>query len=664
MDGRVSYKYISWFMTSEAVAYAQGGSHASGVTASTSTASSSSDMAAVSPSSKKKKKKRAAKLRPQTVEEVFSTLSTLKANGINPPPEKIVLTPRSADACLRTGVNPETLKIRDLESFGDNGVSPAVQKMRHEAYSMRRHDQMKLVRAEKKKILAEEDSATEEVHGFRSYRGPNHRSPSTSPKKDSPDKAASSMIEVEQRRLEKVQFRQQREIEQMLEFEMKRNRMAEEASAKLVREKELHDAMEAEKVQRLKELAELKRMKEIQKKAQEDAAEERRRQVAAQMFQRDKELSDQKARQDRLRKIEMKMREEERKKKAEEHRVKTEMIMARQQAEIQARLQELTVAEETRNRMMEEQREQRTLEMEERREVVTKRINKNLKQARRVEIERKREIRHKQRQSELLRAQMKEEQDRQRELAHQEMELMERKRQMVLEEARREDERKKHMLLEKQREVDENVQSVQEAHSRELYLRREQRSIHKQLKLSNVDRMKRIQEYKRLETLRKIREAEERTELMLQQKVDLVRQRKQASVRSKIQRDAIVETMELVKITKKWKKASKRIDQVLGCSKPKKKKRPVSSDGGSMARGGVGDVLPTLQHHRAQTPQESSFRPASPPPTKSAFKHVKDEGGKVTVEPSPFRSPYDEVPSLIQKKSSIKPSKHTTSAVF
>ncbi|RHZ07454.1 hypothetical protein DYB31_014734, partial [Aphanomyces astaci] len=90
MDGRVSYKYISWFMTSEAVAYAQGGSHANGVTASTSTASSSSDMAAVSPSSKKKKKKRAAKLRPQTVEEVFSTLSTLKANGINPPPEKIV----------------------------------------------------------------------------------------------------------------------------------------------------------------------------------------------------------------------------------------------------------------------------------------------------------------------------------------------------------------------------------------------------------------------------------------------------------------------------------------------------------------------------------------------------------------------------------------------
>ncbi|KAF0689657.1 Aste57867_18894 [Aphanomyces stellatus] len=609
----------------------------------------------LSPTKKKKKKK--AKLRPQTIEEVFSTLSTLKANGINPPPEKIVLTPRSAEACLRTGVNPETLKIRDLDSFGDNGVSPAVQKMRHEAYSMRRHDQMKLVRAEKKKILSEEDVADAKSN--------HQRSPSNSPKRggSSPEKdkgAAASMIDIEQRRLEKVQIRQQREIEQMLEFEMKMNRLAEEAAAKLVREKAMHDQMEAEKAQRLKELAELKRMKEIQKKAQEDAAEERRRQVATQMFVKDKELADQKTRQERLRKIEAKMRDEERRKKSEEHRLKTEAILAKQQAEIQARLAELTMAEESRNRMMEEQREQRTLEMEERREVVSKRINKNLKQARRVELQRKREIRHKQRQSEMLRAQMKAEQERQRELAHQEMELMERKRQMVLEDARREEERKKSELLQKQREVEENVMSVQEAHTRELQLKREQRIIQKQLKLSNVDRMKRIQEYKRLETLRKIREAEERTESMLQQKVDLIRQRKEASVKSKIQRDAIVETMETVKITKKWKKASKKIDQVLG-AKPKKKSatRPASSDGGSVS---MRDELPSLM--RAKTPQESSFRPASPPPTKTAFKHVKDER-KVAVEPSPFRSPYDEVPTLIAKKnSSMKQSKNTSSAVF
>ncbi|OQS06049.1 hypothetical protein THRCLA_01889, partial [Thraustotheca clavata] len=597
-----------------------------------------------------RKKKRKTKLRAQTVEEVFSSVSTLKANGINPPPEKIVLTPRSAEACLRTGVNPETLKIRDLESFENAGVSPAVQKMRHEAYSMRRHDQMKLVRAEKKKILSEEDE---------NEQAQSSRSASISPKKPSPDK--SSMIDIEKRRLEKVQFRQQREIEQMLEFEMKMNRLQEEAAEKVLREKKLHEQAEQEKQQRIKELAESKRLKEIQKKAQDDAAEERRRQVAAQMFQRDKELAEQKARQERLRKIEAKLREEERQKKTEEHKQKTESILAKQQEEIQTRLHELTVAEETRKKMLEEQQELRMKEMEERREIVATRINNNLKQARRVEKQRKREIKMKQRQSELLRAQVKAEQERQREIARQEVELMERKRQMVLEEARREEGRKKECLLEKQKEIEQNVQSVQEAHLRSLQLKREQRIIQKQLKLSNVDRMKRIQEYKRLETLRKIREAEERTESMLQQKVDLIRQRKEASVRSKIQRDAIVQTMENVKVTKKWKKASKTIDKVLGVKDKTKKSRPQSSDGTTMTRSQSVAELPQL---RSKTPPQVSanIRPASPPPTKTAFKHIKDD--ERSIEPSPFRSPYDEVPNLIQRKhSGLKKSKHTASSI-
>ncbi|KDO28423.1 hypothetical protein SPRG_06660 [Saprolegnia parasitica CBS 223.65] len=600
-----------------------------------------------------KRKKRKSKLRPQTIEEVFSSVSTQKANGINPPPEKIVLSPRSAEACLRTGVNPETLKIRDLESFEVAGVSPAVQKMRHEAYSMRRHDQMKLVRAEKKVILADEDASSEAVPG-------SHRSPSNSPPKKSDSQ--SSMIDLEKRRLEKVQFRQQREIEQMLEFEMKMNRLQEEAAQKVLREKQLHDQIEHDKALRVKELAEAKRLKEIQKKAQEDAAEERRRQIAAQMFQRDKELAEQKARQERLRRIETKLREEERQKKAEEHKQKTEAILAKQQSEIQARLEELTVAEETRQRMLEEQQEQRMRDMEERREMVAARIDSNLRQARRVEKQRKREIQMKQRQSEQQRAQVKAEQERQRELAKQEMELMERKRQLVLEDARREEERKKAELLERQREVDENVQNVQEAHYRALQLKREQRQIQKQLKLSNVDRMKRIQEYKRLETLRKIREAEERTEAMIQQKVELIRQRKEASVRSKIQRDTIVQTMENVKVTKKWKKASKTIDKVLGIKKPSRNQRPQSSE--TLPRSRSAAELPQL---RAKTPPSAvgnsskNMRPASPPPTKTAFRHIQETEAR-PVDPSPFRSPYDEVPHLIQKK--LKQSRHTESSVF
>ena len=92
--------------------------------------------------------------RAQTVEEIFASVSTVTASGLNPPPQRVVLTPRSAEACLKHGVNPESLRIRDLDSFKESGIDQAVQRMRHEAYSQRRHEYMKIVRGARKKLYA------------------------------------------------------------------------------------------------------------------------------------------------------------------------------------------------------------------------------------------------------------------------------------------------------------------------------------------------------------------------------------------------------------------------------------------------------------------------------------------------------------------------------
>ena len=82
--------------------------------------------------------------RAQTVGEIFASVSTISAAGLNPPPQRVVLTPRSAEACLKFGINPESLRIRDLDSFREPGIDPAVQRMRHEAYSQRRHEHIYL----------------------------------------------------------------------------------------------------------------------------------------------------------------------------------------------------------------------------------------------------------------------------------------------------------------------------------------------------------------------------------------------------------------------------------------------------------------------------------------------------------------------------------------
>ncbi|KAE9001874.1 hypothetical protein PR003_g19836 [Phytophthora rubi] len=638
--------------------------------------------------------------RAQTIEEVFATLSNARSSGLNPPPERIVLTPRSAEACLRCGVNPETLKIRDLDSFYDPDVTAAVQRMRHEAYSLRRHEEMQALRTEKRKLIEAEDRGAGNamparlvaVSGSkRAAKAPARTSdnangpPSmSSGASSSPKKGSSALLEIERQRLEKVRQRQERELEQMLEFEMKMNRLQQEAAEKMEREKRQHEAMERSRMRFEQELAAEKRAREIKKKAQLDAEEERRKELAAHLAARDRALAEEKARHDKLRRIEAREREEERKIKAEEHRAQTEALLQAQQMEIQARLRELDLAEKAREEMVEQQRAERAVAMDARRREVTLRIRKNLRASKKLEAQRKREIQRKQAASEALRQSHEEEERRSKELQAQQQLTLERKRQLVLEEARREEARKKEELLQRQREIDLNVQQVQKTQQNQRALRTEYRKLQAQLKLDKVERMKRIQEYQRLEMLRKMQDTEARTQHMLNEKESLVNRRKQLAIKTKIQRDLIMRTMENVKITKKWHQASKTIEKVLnggstnrsiGSRSPSHspaksigKERPKSSSSAV----GRQTSLPTLS--RPTTPigagnsnqdhqQSKVFRPPSPPPTKTAFKFTKEAQEVQTGNGSgaqPYYSPYDAVPGA----SLPKKGKHVQSAVF
>ena len=106
-------------------------------------------------------KKGRKKVDPITLEEVFNSVSNVNASGLNPPPGRIVLTPRSAEVCLKLGINPEVIKIRDIDSFWEPGIEPSVQRMRHEAYVQRRYETMKECRLERKRLMnAEFEAAT------------------------------------------------------------------------------------------------------------------------------------------------------------------------------------------------------------------------------------------------------------------------------------------------------------------------------------------------------------------------------------------------------------------------------------------------------------------------------------------------------------------------
>ena len=80
---------------------------------------------------------------------------------MNSPVSKIVLTPHSAEACLRHGINPETLRTREISSFWEPNMEPEKQWMLSESYAKRREELMKIARNERKKLKeAELSNAT------------------------------------------------------------------------------------------------------------------------------------------------------------------------------------------------------------------------------------------------------------------------------------------------------------------------------------------------------------------------------------------------------------------------------------------------------------------------------------------------------------------------
>ena len=125
--------------------------------------------------------------------------TTVTAANVNPAPGRIVLTPRSAEVVLKLGINPEVLKIRDIDSFWESGIEPSVQRMRHEAYVQRRYEVMKQCRLERKRIMNAEFEAATTIQA----------STSLTPEEliEKQKEASSSLVKLEMARIAKMQKR-------------------------------------------------------------------------------------------------------------------------------------------------------------------------------------------------------------------------------------------------------------------------------------------------------------------------------------------------------------------------------------------------------------------------------------------------------------------------
>lgn len=566
-----------------------------------------------------------------TIEDVINSVSTIKAHdaGRQSAP-RLVMTPRSSQACLISGVSPEHLRIRDLDSFWEPEIDPTVQRLRHEAYIKTRSDYMKLVRKEREELMGRKGAVSAKFKAFVEDGSANENE--------------SKLVELEKIRLAKIQTRQRREIEQMLEWELKVSMLQDSHQQKLTEEANRTEQKKRAAMKRKKETADRKRDRELQRKAYEDSMEMQRNALAKREFEKARELEEERRREAAGKRKIAKQRELERNQLQDEHRKQTEAIFQRHQDGIRRRLLQMEVREKKRVQMMQEKHAVRQAELLRKRALVERRHRATQKAFRKAEAKKRRDFEDRQRLNLERREQMKiaeeaETQDRIN-LAR----LNEHRRKLAAQEASAKEEMRKEAILTKRAQQDDYAKQKAVSRKREQALKREKRSLEISIKRSNVERQARADEFRRRRLEQQLNNQLKRTETMLHKKAELLQTRKEFSIAAKKKRDALKHQMSIIKAQKNWKKANKVLksvkdggDDMIGG--PKRRGARARSRGGDSEARETRKLEKLAQQHRRAA---------------AAAEHMQSNGNnQSTGGEASYLSPYD-VPQPLPGKAKPK----------
>ena len=156
--------------------------------------------------SKKKSKKIKIKEKALTLNDVFSQVSS--STTASPSFSNVALTPLSSEACLRHGINPDALKRRDFESFreGEN-MDLEIQRLKYESYEQRRYELMKTATEEREKLV--KTRLKGDVSIASTVKSSSSLTPSVVLAEE--ERANSTLLELERKRLQKAKERQKME---------------------------------------------------------------------------------------------------------------------------------------------------------------------------------------------------------------------------------------------------------------------------------------------------------------------------------------------------------------------------------------------------------------------------------------------------------------------
>ncbi|MEW5317729.1 MAG: hypothetical protein WDW38_009006 [Sanguina aurantia] len=138
----------------------------------------------------------------------------------SPESQLIPTSPRSVEACFRLGIDPVEIQFRPASLYRRNGEDDSIAQMRYERSEQFRQDRIRSLIEERKALI--DEGWTGEPEGGRGGGGGGRKG-----------EASSGMVEKERQRLEVLKRRQERDLQQMLQYEVTRKGLLEKQQRKV-----------------------------------------------------------------------------------------------------------------------------------------------------------------------------------------------------------------------------------------------------------------------------------------------------------------------------------------------------------------------------------------------------------------------------------------------
>jgi hypothetical protein len=445
----------------------------------------------------------------QTIENLYNEISKKTASSNNVDNNAFVttpiqpenLTPRSESILLKLGLDPDVLRIRHINSFWEPGIAKQVQKLRFETNEGRRTEMYQICRSERNKIINIEFNNQSKLINSTNLNN------ITTLEVIKPE-LSSTLIQKEKIRLEKLKIRQEKELQNMIDYEVEKVLLQEQKSKEIEEKKKKDLLLKKRKEKQLKLMTEERRLQELAKHALIEKEEEERKlsEIKVLEFSRKKQqemllkehqlmIYRQNINNDKIRKT------EERKKKVADHVLQENLRLRK----------ELNAANEKNRKKQELFKEKRKKVAEllrSRRIEEEKRIETNLLNVEKDDNDKRLNFKAKINKAEELKLKQQQEWEHLQKLKAKEEQLNEEKRYFSLQKQKEEQERHEENILRALEQDEIRINQLNERQNNELQLKMEMSNIKKRMKLENVARIKRANEYKKLSTIKKIQETD------------------------------------------------------------------------------------------------------------------------------------------------------------